>query len=80
MDNKSIWERVKLKPCPFCGGDAAINYEHTRLPEDSRPTHAFIMCKWCGCGTDKYIINRFHDADESTYSAIKAWNRRINEE
>lgn len=80
MDDKSFWEHVKLKPCPFCGGDAAIRYDHGRLPKDRRPTHVFIMCNWCGCGTDKYIINRIHGVDERTYYAIKVWDRRINEE
>lgn len=66
----------KLKPCPFCGGEAFVDtIEHS---DENRPNgyryHGNIMCQVCqaSCGTTGF--------DETytlaTEKAIKAWNRR----
>ena len=56
----------KLKPCPFCGSEANL-YE----------------CKWLGvtsygveCTKCKGLVDRCSTKKE----AIKAWNRRANDE
>ena len=59
---------TKLKPCPFCGGEAeiiAIDYDDDELwyrPE----------CSKCNCGW----LENF----ETPREAITAWNRRVGDE
>lgn len=57
----------KLKPCPFCGGEA-------RLYNDG--VHGFFhMCMISGDAMVK-IESRFFEPDEE---AIKVWNRRVTD-
>ncbi len=52
----------KLKPCPFCGGEATIRkYEY--FSEDTYN----VYCEECGCEISMYY---------SEGDAIDAWNRR----
>ena len=55
----------KLKPCPFCGGEAEV-YEN----EYENITLFMVACKNCGISTAGY------DYEED---AIKDWNRRAGE-
>jgi Lar family restriction alleviation protein len=59
----------KLKPCPFCGGDAEVH-----ITEKSEPAHyCEIVCTSCGARTARhldYLIN------VATYE----WNRRKTNE
>ena len=57
---------AKLKPCPFCGGEARI-IEHEFTGADN--TYG-IKCK---CGTQGFQFW------ESIDDAIKAWNRRAQD-
>lgn len=57
----------ELKPCPFCGGNATIEFE-----DDS----CLIRCDACSCRTEG--VGLFEDSDEK-YAAseqLKIWNRR----
>ena len=60
----------KLKPCPFCGGYAHI--EKTGSITAFRD--AVIYCEGC----DSYFVLDSFKATEK--DAIKAWNRRANDE
>ena len=58
----------ELKPCPFCGGEASLDYDFNGIGV----TYG-IHCPECHCA----II------DTGTYSkdeAITAWNRRVQPE
>lgn len=62
----------KLKPCPFCGGDAEEKYVRRktkyRLFTFPDITHfVYIKCKVCGANTS---------IKETRENAIEAWNRR----
>lgn len=37
----------ELKPCPFCGGQASLNYE--RIPGENKGFWAQVICNDC-CG------------------------------
>lgn len=52
----------KLKPCPFCGGEATANESSWRSW-----WHVWVICKNCGATIDK-------PTKEET---IEAWNRRV---
>lgn len=65
----------KLKPCPFCGGEAIMYtieaHGHaiaTFMPDYGGGT--FIECTECTCAI----------AEESEDTAIEAWNRRAGEQ
>ena len=58
---------MKLKPCPFCGGDAIV------VKVEERPYPYRVQCfdSICACRTDN-----FKDYE----GAIESWNRRVGEE
>jgi len=56
---------VKLKPCPFCGGEAAVE------PDEIDKEMCVVRCRGCD---GKWGFS-FDEA-----SAIAAWNRRASEE
>ena len=53
---------MELEPCPFCGGEAEVNY--SCLYE----TGYFVSCTICEVRTKKY---------SSREKAKKAWNHRV---
>ena len=64
----------ELKPCPFCGEKASINYE--RIPGENKGFWAQVICNACH--------GRSGGTWASSYSAaerieVKAWNRRLND-
>lgn len=56
----------KLKPCPFCGGEAIIVHVGR---SGSR-----VTCKYCYCSTAFVSISTIYSCDEK---AAEAWNRRV---
>ncbi len=57
-----------LKLCPFCGSQAEIQeVYHSMLSNEY-----FVKCKRCRAESGRYY--------KGTYSAVKAWNRRVNDE
>lgn len=63
---------VELKPCPFCGGMAHIDYNAKRkiYGKDEYRTGVAIYCGVCEA-------RMFYVSEEL---AIKAWNRRTSDE
>lgn len=59
-------KRKKLKPCPFCGGEAAET-------ESLTGGLYFVVCSDNDCAA----IGAYRYSEEE---AIKAWNRRVREE
>ena len=60
-------EQKQLKPCPFCGGKAD---EFTLLKNDVRIRYVIQCENQC---SSTYPV----DSEEE---AIKAWNKRVNEQ
>ena len=58
--------RIKLKPCPFCEGEA-IMQQVDYWESDWRKTEFWVYCKECGASIAKHWPRE---------SAIEAWNRR----
>ena len=62
---------AELKPCPFCGGEAAL--EHS---SEGRG-YSYVRCKKCHVRGVSYCMK----FDKSSYDeAIEAWNRRYTPE
>ena len=59
----------KLKPCPFCGGEARLISLHNCFGLSG--VRWIVECIKCGCKTSKEISD--HDAKEK-------WNRRENDD
>lgn len=61
---------TKLKPCPFCGGEAKI--KHTRYWNSDT---SFVECSNCFARSDE-VEKSFSIASDVV--AIERWNRRVN--
>ena len=64
----------KLKPCPFCGSDEAWSWPYDTDPmKDGSPSdfRFTVRCRICGMGNDEY---------ETDSAAVRAWNRRADNE
>ena len=71
---------MKLKSCPFCGGEAFVaTVEH---PKENRPNeyrfHGQIICYKCQATAGTTGFDLTHE--EATKKAIAAWNRRAQPE
>lgn len=66
--------RIKLKPCPFCGGTAVINHENA----DTKDSCYLIECEDCGALTS--FVNSTDNGEKawncSKADTINSWNRR----
>ena len=64
--------KEKLKPCPFCGGEADFCEEYSFLPRAKNLTHRGIRvyCVDCMVSTQLYWEKE---------EAINAWNTRVKE-
>ena len=60
----------KLKPCPFCGGEAIL-----RQCQNGFNIWYRVRCKDCGIAQDS-IGNGYYSESQ----AIEAWNRRVKDE
>lgn len=58
---------TKLKPCPFCGGEARIDVHIFHGLSDTFG----VVCKCCDAETAQFYA--------TVYEAIGAWNRRATE-
>ena len=60
----------KLKPCPFCGGEAElINIDAARVNGICNPIT--VRCKECNCNVNWFCKEQ---------KAIEVWNRRTSNE
>ena len=61
---------TKLKPCPFCGGEAKIEHDC-----DERTTYFWATCNNRHCLVRPYSEEDFNSAED----AIEAWNTRADD-
>jgi len=81
----------ELKPCPFCGGKAAVKQSGVEVMATNRDSVRFdfsircIKCNATAPGAYGYVsANLSRTGDFNTWydgrpSAIEAWNRRAND-
>lgn len=62
--------KAKLKPCPFCGGEAELRHE------TANQGYSYVECKSCGLRAVKFPRS-FETA--SDVLATDYWNRRVND-
>ena len=63
---------IKLKPCPFCGGEAVIHVGEG----------VCAICKECGCRTINLVDGNSHGkpCGGAIHRVIDKWNRRADNE
>lgn len=78
----------KLKPCPFCGGDAIFFQKAYAVSNSTRGWVFTVRCKKCGVALPKtnYVIEvnlgdsgEIKIATDERQQAAEAWNRRVND-
>ena len=72
-------KEYKLKPCPFCGGEAKIGHstETTGITYPVTYDYSYVECIECGSKTHKVIVSAEHCSNDL---AVEAWNRRTGEQ
>lgn len=67
---------VKLRRCPFCGGEAYFLKPRT---VNSSFVSVGVECKTCGANPYSVLVYKF-DTDENKKNAVaELWNRRTHE-
>lgn len=61
----------ELKPCPFCGEDAAFSCDHIETVNGHSAKFWDVSCDRCGAQTDYYS-----EEQGGEVAAIAAWNTR----
>lgn len=70
------YENVKLKPCPFCGGEP----EYTKVGNEYIGfSEATIKCKKCFVQSKQKFMRKKFDFDWIDEVMIEHWNTRISE-
>lgn len=64
---------TKLKPCPFCGGEAEMKHVNSR----GRKISSKVCCRECGIEGKTYLVDVSYSSDEK---ATEAWNRRVSDD
>lgn len=64
--------KIKLLPCPFCGGKASLLWDQI-----GGRSASYIVCVECDARTKKVIISTEYSSDEK---AAELWNRRVKDD
>ena len=62
----------KLKPCPFCGGEAYARFQRTKGVFG----YASVECRKCGAVPYVHSLYSLQDEDKAIEGVVEAWNRR----
>ena len=69
---------MKLKPCPFCGGEASyMTYITERGVFTRSRKYIYFKCKNCEAQTKAFPESVHYSAEEK---AIEAWNARVEQD
>ena len=69
-------EDVKLKPCPFCGGEAYFLKPRTM---NSSFVSVGVECKMCGANPYGVLVYKFETDENKKKAVAELWNRRRDE-
>ncbi len=63
----------KLKPCPFCGGEAELSMHFWASP--TTVVTYYAVCTKCSCR----MQHSGYNDEETREDIIEAWNRRVDD-
>lgn len=61
---------IRLKRCPFCGGEALLSHDHTGI------VASYVRCEKCGLESIRFLKS-FECASDDR--AVEFWNRRADD-
>ncbi len=70
---------IKLKSCPFCGGEAVIEKNHRAFINGVSTRVSFVHCKKCNARTGRFKLEDYgctSHSNTAVKNAIEAWNKR----
>jgi Lar family restriction alleviation protein len=70
-------KEIELKPCPFCGGEAALMKRTECAGHGCYIPQVFVACKNCGAKGGK--ADAYFDDGDLESIAVERWNRRAYE-
>ena len=69
---------IKLKPCPFCGGEAVL-WDREVVGYGKIVLTWQVFCKDCGIRTPHFYTRKGVSLQMAKHSAIEAWNKRVRD-
>jgi Lar family restriction alleviation protein len=77
---KGATNEIKLKPCPFCGGNAEL-HENVVYADYAQQGHFYVSCNNCGARTAEIILRPYFYGDNPMIEGHRKkvcdlWNRR----
>lgn len=69
-------KEIKLKKCPFCGGEA---YFLTPKTVNSSFVSVGVECKMCGANPYSVLVYKFETEENKKKAIAELWNRRTDE-
>ena len=67
--------KIKLKPCPFCGGKMVLSNLYSREADADNYAH-FVYCRKCKASGPVITGNEVEPGECRWDKAREAWNRR----
>ena len=70
----------KLKPCPFCGGEARLQKRERVFIEGKTTRASYVRCLRCNARTERIPYEKFGKSNyssEAHVEAVAAWNKRF---
>lgn len=72
------FEQPRLKPCPFCGGRAWLQFKDRPDPPSCYMVW-LVRCIDCGARTKDFPTGNYYGLNATPEEVAQAWNRRPNE-
>lgn len=66
----------KLKPCPFCGGEAYARF----VKDKGAFGYTSVECKKCGAVPYVHMAYNNLSKEEAVMGVVEAWNRRVKDD
>lgn len=66
-------QKISLKPCPFCGGEARLK-KHYRLEQTW-----YVQCSKCGIKTKNSVQTPYESWKTTMNYPVRLWNRRVED-